>query len=143
MQDRKTRLGALQRIQPSKISFRMPLRHVEKERDYALEYAVVAEKKSLIRKGLSILQIEYHDNPEMLFESNIENREILEIALRIKKLNLFFQQKRLRFKVSNALSSKISDCDVRGNLKGVLEIDNLKDALIYCKLEDLYNEILR
>lgn len=143
MQDRKTRLNALQRIQPTKISFKMPLRHVEREREYLLEDAVNNERKALIKKGLSILQIDYHDNPELLFEKNIHNSEILEIALKIKKLNLFNQQKTLRFKVSAALSNKNSDYDIKVNPKEPLEIDNLKDALIYCKLEDLYSENLK
>lgn len=139
--DKRTRLAALQRIQPTKISFRMPLKHVEKEKEYIVDYMIGMEKKMLLKRGMVILGIEYHDSPELLFEKNLHNEEILEIALRIKKLNLYHQQKRLRFKVSSALAGKITN-EVEYNIstRGPLEIDNLKDALVYCKLEDLYRE---
>lgn len=140
MPDKKTRLSALQRIQPSKVSFRMPLRHVESEKEYLISYAIEAEKIALLRKAMSILSIDFHDNPEILLDQNIDNEEILEIAIQIKKLKLFFHQKRLRSKVSAALASKISeDLEYTVLTKGVVEIDNLKDALIYCKLKDLYD----
>lgn len=139
MPDRKVRLSALQRIQPSKVSFRMPLRHVESEKDYLINYAIEAEKTALFRQAMVILGIDYHDNPEILLEQNIGNPEILDIAIQIKKLSLFFHQKRLRSKVSSALSSKVSeDLEYSVLSKGIVEVDNLKDALIYCKLKDLY-----
>ena len=141
MPDRKTRLTALQRIQPTKVSFRMPLKHVEKEKEYIIDYMISMEKKALIKKGLSMLGVEYHDAPEILFEMNLNNDDILQIALNIKKLNLYHQQRRLRFKVSAAVSVKLNasfECNISS--RPPLIIDNLKDALIYCKLEDLYNE---
>lgn len=141
MPERKSRLTALQRIQPTKVSFRMPLKHVEKEKDYIIDYMIGMEKKTLIKKGLSILGVEYHDSPEILFEMNLNNEEILQIALKIKKLNLYHQQKRLRFKVSAAVLNKLNTgLEHTISNKSQLIIDNLKDALIYCKLEDLYDE---
>lgn len=141
IQERKNRLAALQRIQPAKISFGMPLRHVEREKEHLLTYIIATEKKMLIKKGLEILGIQYHDFPEHLFEQNIDNEEILEIAVRIKKLNLFHQQKLLRFKVASALFKSIGNTvDFAALQQSRLEIDNLKDALIYCKLEDIYND---
>lgn len=141
MQNRRVRLTALQRIQPTKVSFRMPLKHVEKEKEYLIDHAINAQRKDLIKRGLYILQVEYHDNPEILFEQNLHIEEILAIAIQLKKLKLFYHQKRLRSKVSTALAPKISE-DVEYNVstKGALEIDNLKDALIYCKLQDLYGK---
>lgn len=141
MQNRRIRLMALQRIQPTKVSFRMPLKHVEKEKEYLIDHAINAQRRELIKKGLLILQVEYHDNPEVLFEQNLHNEEILCIAIQLKKLKLFHHQKRLRSKVSAALASKISE-SVEYNIstKGALEIDNLRDALIYCKLQDLYGK---
>lgn len=139
MPDKKIKLSALQRIQPSKVSFRMPLRHVENEKDYLITYAIEAEKNFLLKKTMKILKIDYHDNPEILIEQNLNIPEILEIGIQIKKLKLFFHQKRLRSKVSSALANKISD-DLEYSLlsKGIVEVDNLKDALIYNKLKDLY-----
>ncbi|ELA42756.1 uncharacterized protein VICG_00071 [Vittaforma corneae ATCC 50505] len=141
MQEKKVRLTALQRMQPTKVSFRMPLKHVEREKEYIIDYMVNMEKKTLIKRGMAVLGVEYHDAPEVLFEKNLQNEEILEIALKIKKLNLYYQQKRLRFKVAAAISGKISTgIEFNISLRDVLELDNLKDALVYCKLEDLYNE---
>jgi hypothetical protein len=143
MPERKARLTALQRMQPTKVSCRMPLKHVEKENEYIMDHMINTEKKALIKEGLSILGIEYHDSPEILFEKNLDNEDILRIALKIKKLNLYYQQKRLRFKVSAAIANKISTgIEHAISSKNGLEIDNLRDALIYCKLEDLYNEEL-
>jgi len=141
MQDRKTRLMALQRIQPTKVSFRMPLKHVEKEKEYLIGHALEAQRMNLIKKGLFILRTEYHDNPEFLFEQNFHDEQILDIAIQLKKLKLAYHQKRLRSKVAIALSSKISE-DIEYNLttRKVLELDNLRDALIYCKLQDLYDK---
>lgn len=139
MPDKKLKLSALQRIQPTKVSFRMPLRHVENEKDYLINYAIEAERNYLLKTALKILKIDYHDNPEFLIENNLHIPEILEIGIQIKKLKLFFHQKRLRSKVSSALASKISD-DLEYSIlsRGIVEVDNLKDALIYCKLKDLY-----
>lgn len=141
MSDKKTRLMALQRIQPTKVSFRMPLRHVEKEKEYLLSNAIEKRRKELIKRGFSILNVEYHDYPELLFEQNIDNEEILDIAIELKKMKLIFHQKRLRTKVGMALFPKVNE-DVEYNLsvKKWLEIDNLGDSLIYCKLHDLYNK---
>jgi len=141
MPERKIRLAALQRIQPTKVSFRMPLKHVEREKEYITDYTISMERKALVKRGLQILGIEYHDSPELLFERNLNNEEILEIALRIKKLSLYHQQKRLRFKVSSAIANKITN-EIEYNIstRSVVELDNLKDALVYCKLDDLYRE---
>lgn len=139
MPERKNKLNAVQRLQPSKISFKMPLKHVEREKEYLISYAIESQKKNLIMKGLKILGIEYHDNPEKLFEENMENEEILDILIGLKKLNLVFHQRRLRSKVFMALTNKINeDVEYNLSLKHGLEIDNLKDALVYCKLKDLY-----
>lgn len=141
MQEKKGRLTALQRMQPTKVSFRMPLKHVEREKEYIIDYMISTERKALIRRGMAMLGVEYHDAPEMLFERHLQNEEILEIALKIKKLNLYYQQKRLRFKVAAAISGKIStSIEFSISFRNVLELDNLKDALVYCKLEDLYSE---
>lgn len=139
MPERKAKLNALQRIQPNKPGFKMPVKHVERERDYLIINAIDLQTKHLIMKGLKILDIDYHDSPEQLFEQNIQNEEILDILIGIKKLKLFHHQKTLRTKVSMALTNKISeDIEYNLSLKPGLDIDNLKDALVYCKLRDLY-----
>lgn len=139
MPERKSRLAALQRIQPTKISFRMPLKHVEREKEHLISHAVEAQRKELIRKGLMLLGSEYHDNPEYLFEQNFHVERILDIAIQLKKLNLFHHQKHLRSKVAAALAPKVSeDIEYSLSTKKTLELDNLKDALVYCKLQDLY-----
>lgn len=145
MQERKGRLTALQRIQPKKVCFRMIVAEVRNERMYIQNYAVETEKKKLIKKGLAILGVEYHDFPEALFEKHLENEEVLEIALRIKKLNLFQQQKKLRNRVFKAMKKKCEERNQRRKeisvpRKGVLVVDNVKDALLYCKLEEKYEE---
>lgn len=138
-QDKKTRLNALQRIQPHKVNFRMPQKHLEKERVNLIEAASAYQRMVLIRRGLAILNVDHHNDPEELFEENIHIDEILDIALELKKYKLIHLQKRLRFRVSSALHKKLSE-DIEYNMtsKEFLEIDNIKDALVYCKLEDLY-----
>lgn len=139
MQDRKLRLSALQRIQPTKVSFRMPLRHVEAEKEYLLGYAIEAERAALLKQAVAILNLQYHDNPESILEMHLDNPEILDIAIQLKKLKLFYHQKRLRAKVSSALAGKVTeDLEYMILSKKAVEVDNLKDALIYCKLNDLY-----
>ncbi|KAI5170019.1 hypothetical protein PAEPH01_1180 [Pancytospora epiphaga] len=141
MPEKKLRLSALQRIQPQKLYFRMPRGYLERERNYTIDQAVSARKAVLIRRGMGLLGFEFHDNPEELFYKNIENVEILDIALELKKLSLIHHQKKLRTKVSVALNKKLSDnVDYSSNVRKCLEIDNLKDALIFCKLEDLYEK---
>lgn len=137
LQDRKVKVNALQRMQPLKIGFRMPQKHLEREKYSLIETATANQRNILIIRGLSIMGIHYHDNPEELFEQNIHIEPILDIALQLKKLKLVHQQRKLRSKVASALSKNI---EYNVNTKGCLEIDNLKDALIYCKLEDLYEE---
>lgn len=139
--EKKTRLNALQRIQPHKTNFRMPHKHLDKERHMLVDAAVASQQNILIKRGMDLLNITYHDDPEALFEQNIHIEEILDIALALKKFKLVHHQKRLRTKVSIALNKKLSeDIEYKMSTKGFLEIDNLKDALIFCKLEDLYGK---
>lgn len=139
--EKKIRLSALQRIQPHKLNFRMPHKHLERERNTLIDAAAAAAHSTLRKRGLAILGIDYHDSPEELFEQNLHVPEILDIALALRKFRLIHHQKRLRAKVSVALNKKLSeDIEYNMNVKGFLEIDNLKDALIFCKLEDLYGK---
>lgn len=137
--EKRTRLSLLQRMQPSKINFKMPHKHLDMERQTQINAAVAHRRAQMIQKGLAILGLEYHDDPEELFDRYIDNPEILEIALEIKKYKLVHHQRRLRSKVSFAITKKLSeDIEYHVGLRNVLEIDNLKDALVFCKLEDLY-----
>ncbi len=141
MPEKKKLLNALQRIQPHKINFKMPQKYLEKERFVLIEAAINNQKALLIKKGLSILGTLYHNNPEELFEKNLHNEEILDIALELKKYKLIYHQRKLRYKVYNALNHKLSESiEYKISAKDILEIDNLKDALVYCKLEDLYEK---
>lgn len=139
--EKKNVILALQRMQPSKINFRMPQKHLEKEKEFLLENAIKTRRMMLYKKGLSILNVDYHDNPEFLFEQYTHIDEIVDVLVDLKKLNLMFHQKRLRAKVAVALNSKLpEDIEYKVDIHSVLEEDNLKDALIFCKLEDLYGK---
>lgn len=141
MPEKKTRLAALQRMQPQKLYFRMPQRYLERERNYTIEQAANARRMVLLRHGMGLLGCEYHDSPEELFHQHLDRPEILDIALELKKLRLIHHQKKLRAKVSVALNKKLPEnMDYGSSARGCLEIDNLKDALVFCKLEDLYGK---
>lgn len=139
--EKKIRLNALQKIQPTKHIFKMAPKHLETERNALIETAISAKTAFLRKRALKILGIDYHDNVEELLENYLNNEELLEIALELKKLKLVNNQKTLRFKVSAALVGKITE-DSEGLVDPtvILETDNLKDALVYCKLEDLYSK---
>lgn len=138
--EKKTVLNALQRMQPTKINFKMPQKILEKERHLLIETGLSSQRQLLIQRGLFILGLEHAEDPEKLFEQNFDNEEILEIALQLKKCNLVHHQRKLRTKVYEALNQKVSEnIDYKASSEDILEIDNLKDALVYCKLEDLYD----
>ncbi|KAI4290955.1 hypothetical protein PAPHI01_0229 [Pancytospora philotis] len=139
MPEKKAHLHALQRMQPSKINFKMPHKQLETERQTQINAAIEMQHAQLVQRGLKILGLEYHENPEELFDQFISNPEILEIALELKKCKLVYHQRRLRYKVSFALNKKLpEDSEYALRLKSALRIDNLMDALVYCSLEELY-----
>ena len=139
LEDKKTKLAALEKIQPGKINFRMSQRFLEKERYSLIEAAAANRRNALIPRGLAILGVEYTETPEEVLEQNIHLEEILDIVLELKKYRLVHLQRKLRTKVSFALSKKLeNDKECVEFVKKPLEIDNLKDALVYTNLEMLY-----
>ena len=139
--EKKARLAALQRIQPARVSFRMSQKQLEIERTALIDAAVSARSMQLIKHGLHLLGITYHDSPEEVFALNIENPDILEIAVELKKLKHIKQQRRLRTKVSTVIAAKIADTDaIAARARDILIEDNVRDALVYSKIEDLYSE---
>lgn len=139
MPEHKMRHVALQHIQPQRLNFRMQQSHLEQERNRLFEEAIASKRALLIKRGLAILGTEYADDPEKLFEEHLHIEEILDVALQLKKYKLFFHQRKIRYKVTTVMDKTfLENKDNRIYLKGKLELDNLKDALVYCKLEDLY-----
>jgi len=139
--EKRTYLNALLCLQPVKISFRMPQKDLHRERQFLISEAVNYHRHVIIKRGLQILEVEYHDNPEMLFEQQMDNEEIMDILLQLQKFKLIEHQKRLRAKVSLALSKKLTgEIEYNVNSRKKLEIDNLKEALIFNMLEDLYKD---
>ncbi|KAI5148669.1 hypothetical protein ENBRE01_0461 [Enteropsectra breve] len=140
--EQKQRLNALMRMQPHRVNFKVPQRQLEKEKDLLVENAIAAQRDVLVARGLKILGVHFHDNAEILFEQHLDIPEILDIALTLKKHKLSMHQKGLRTKVSFALSKKLPESVEHSiYIKGQqLEVDNLRDALVLCKLEELYNK---
>ena len=139
--EKKVRLNALQRMQPQKLSFRMPQKHLERERNNLIEAAITNRKSILVKQGLNRLGIDFHENVEELFANNLNVPEIFEIAHELMRYKLVHQQKKLRRKVATALAHKLTESvDYTKICRPVLEVDNLKEALIFCQLEELYGK---
>ena len=139
--EKKTRLNALQKIQPSKNAFKMPAKSLEKEKQTIIEVTVLNRINLLKKNAMEILKLGYHDNIEAILEDSFGVEGILDIAIELKKVRLLSNQKKLRGRVSVALGSKIfTDSDFSVESDQILEVDNLKDTLIFSKLNDLYSK---
>lgn len=137
----KERLNLLHRLQPQKVNVTFDQQSLNDERKYMIEEAIAVKRKKLIDKGCALINIEplYEREIENTFEQHIDNEEVLDILLDLKRLNLIYQQMRLRARVSHVLSMKIPEntrIDTKNNEKVVS--DNLKEALIFSNLDKLY-----
>ena len=104
--------------------------------------AITIRRKKLLINAFNIIKREVvlDKSAEEILEEYIENPEILDILLELKKMNLINQQMKLRAKVSHVVSLKISDVakiDSRNFEK--VNIDNLREALIFSSLYKFYS----
>ncbi|OQS54583.1 hypothetical protein EHP00_88 [Ecytonucleospora hepatopenaei] len=140
----KEKLNLLHRVQPQKLNVIFDQKSLNDERNYMILEAITVRRKNLLNKAFKILKREVilDKSAEEILEEYIENPEILDILLELKKMNLINQQMKLRAKVSHVVSLKISDVakiDSRNGEK--VNIDNLREALIFSSLYKFYSGV--
>lgn len=137
----KEKLNTLHRFQPQKLNIVFDQKVMDEERKYIIGEAIKIQRKKLIAEAFRIIGKEpvSDQDAETVLEQFIDNEDILQILIDLKKTNLIYHQMRLRARVSHVLSSKIMEntqIDVKENENIV--VDNLKEALIYTNLYKYY-----
>merc|ERR1712131_464669 len=124
----KERLNSLHRLQPQKVPVKFDSKYLDTERKYLLEEAMKLRRMKLVEKAFAFLKQEpvFEKKCEEILEEHIENEEILEILIELKKMNLIYHQMRLRARVSHVLSTKIAEhTDINKNTNSKVTVDNL------------------
>lgn len=137
----KEKLNTLHRLQPQKLNIVFDQKSLDEERKYMIGEAIGKKRTALIEKAFAIIQKEpvFDKSCEKILEDYMDNEEILDILLELKRTNLIYHQMRLRARVSHVLSGKINE-NMRTETKSTdkVEVDNLKEALIYSSLNRFY-----
>ncbi|ORE00536.1 hypothetical protein A0H76_248 [Hepatospora eriocheir] len=135
-QKSRERLNAIQKLQPEKLDLFLDSHQIIEEKKTLLENGLKTKRDKFIRAGLEILQVvDPVDNPLELFERHLDNEEILDIAVEIRKIDLAFPQMRIRSRVFQVIQSNFQETI---NLHEPYTYDNLREAMLFekCKWKD-------
>ena len=141
LQMNKEKLNTLHRLQPQKLNITFDHASLDKERKHMIAEAIKIKREKLIKKGFEIIGKEPVDDEttENILETYIDDEKVLDILLDLKRMNLLYQQMKLRARVSQVISSKVDEVpriETKSNDKVV--VDNLREAFIYSSLHKYY-----